>query len=134
MENNNQASIDLIENLQSYASQFKEHEPKVMCKIYYKEKEKSFIKFVVNSKLLKSINPGLMFLSKKQSYFKNSHEMCYFFIKEILSKQPSTNANKEFSRYEISIKELEKIKIEKFKNLLDEKLEYKPNSGVKFKI
>lgn len=121
--NPTKAIADLVEYLQEFIniSKLEPLRHSLVVRVDYESdsSEKNFIKICYGSQILKGYNPGLLFLTKKQDYFKNSREMCIFFIKSVFNKQINLDTNKKFSKYKINFSQLHDVKIKTVNNLLE---------------
>ena len=97
------------------------------------EAKKNFIAFSIDSNILKSNNPGVIFM-ENQDYFKNSRDMVKFFIENVFKKHIDLNTNKPFSKYVISLSDLNKIKSDNLHIFLDKDLAIKNQKTATQKI
>lgn len=127
--NQTKAIADLVEYLQQFINTSKleplRHSLVIRVDYETESSDKNFIKICYGNNVLKGYNPGLLFLSKKQEHFKNSREMCIFFIKSVFKKQINLETNKKFSKYKISFSQLHDIKIKTVNDMLENSLEEK---------
>lgn len=116
---------ELIEHLEKMAKNYPLEKLGVVAHLdYYGDPSKSHLRFYfeISNKVVKTYNPCITFLTKKQPYFKNEKELIIFFINEVFDKDIDLHQSKykPFSNYRISLKDLEKKKFEKVKKYFDE--------------